>query len=280
MVFMLISCVISAIAIIITRMTVDHGELALEIVVGPADQVEHDAPAEGQARHHERPRCQARRWSSHQHRRVPAVRQPEATAMITQPMVSSKIAEANDDLAEIPAHEIISRINHRHDFTDEIDSAVPRKIAVTRRASGFGNSEPSQAASRRAQAARSTAARRRRWQLSLPPRWRSAFTSCKSVSMPVSSSSIRLPSCDTAIIMLSALGRALDNAGPRGRPDQAKHRRSEQSPMSCPITARPSSRCAALPISGPPEQQLELGDQIELRNRLQRRYPLRTPQSA
>ncbi len=113
---------------------------------------------------------------------VPADARPSATAMMTQPMVSSRIAEATMIWPRSRRMKFISRTTMATIFTEEIDSAVPRKIAVTRRASGFGNSasgsispsaKPQMNGSATPAAATVTAAR--------PTR----FTSCKSVSMPV-----------------------------------------------------------------------------------------------
>ena len=61
-------------------------------------------------------------------------------AMMTQPMVSSRIAEATMIWPRSRRMKFISRTTMATILTDEIDSAVPRKIAVTSRASGFGNS--------------------------------------------------------------------------------------------------------------------------------------------
>ncbi len=61
-------------------------------------------------------------------------------AMITQPMVSSRIAEATMIWPRSRRMKFMSRTTMATIFTEEIDSAVPRKIEVTSRASGFGNS--------------------------------------------------------------------------------------------------------------------------------------------
>ena len=166
---------------------------------------------------------------------VPADARPSATAMMTQPMVSSRIAEATMIWPRSRRMKFISRTTMATIFTEEIDSAVPRKIAVTRRASGFGNSasgsispsaKPQMNGSATPAAATVTAAR--------PTR----FTSCKSVSMPVSSSSIKMPSCETALIMLfcsAALGNSACCAAGQIRPSTDGP--SKSPPMSCPITA-------------------------------------------
>ena len=122
---------------------------------------------------------------------LPADARPNATAMMTQPMVSSRIAEATMIWPRSRRMKFISRTTMATIFIDEIDSAVPRKIAVTSRASGFGNSaagrnspstKPQTKGSVTPAMATVTAAR--------PTR----RTSGRSVSMPVSSSSIRMPS--------------------------------------------------------------------------------------
>ena len=80
---------------------------------------------------------------------VPAEASPKATAMMTQPMVSSRIAEATMIWPRSRRMKFISRTTMATILTEEIDSAVPRKIAVTSRASGLGKIGP--AAIRQAQ---------------------------------------------------------------------------------------------------------------------------------
>ena len=197
-----ISCVISAIAIMITRMMVMTGNslwklsLAQRIRLNTMRRPKVRLTAMNAA-------VPSTARPSDQRSTVPAEARPSATAMMTQPMVSSKIAEATMIWPRSRRMKFISRTTIATIFTDEIDSAVPRKIAVTRRASGFGNSasgsispsaKPQTNGSATPAAATVTAAR--------PTR----FTSCRSVSMPVSSSSIKMPSCDTALIMLFCSG--------------------------------------------------------------------------
>jgi len=69
---------------------------------------------------------------------VPAAARPKATAMMTQPMVSSRIAEATMIWPRSRRMKFISRTTMAPIFTDAIDRAVPRQIDVTRRASGLG----------------------------------------------------------------------------------------------------------------------------------------------
>ena len=155
--------------------------------------------------------------------------------MMTQPMVSSMIAEATMIWPRSRRMKFISRTTIATIFTEEIDSAVPRNSAVTSRASGFGNNESgSNSPSAKPQtngtampaAATVTAAR--------PTR----FTSCRSVSIPVSSSSIRMPSCDTASIMLFCSGVPGNSACcAAGQIRPSTDGPSKIPPMSCPITA-------------------------------------------
>ena len=71
---------------------------------------------------------------------LPADASPNATAMMTQPIVSSRIADATMIWPRSRRMKFISRTTIATIFTEEIDSAVPRKIAVTSRASGLGRS--------------------------------------------------------------------------------------------------------------------------------------------
>ncbi len=132
---------------------------------------------------------------------VPAAARPNATAMITQPIVSSRIAEATMICPRSRRMKFISRMTIATIFTEEMDSAVPRKIAVTTRASGLGrNSAGKNSTSVKPQAnGMATPA------IAARPTRR---TICKSVSMPVSSNSISTPSSDTASSMLFCTGSA------------------------------------------------------------------------
>ena len=122
---------------------------------------------------------------------VPADASPSATAMMIQPMVSSRIAEATMIWPRSRRMKFMSRTTMATILTDEIDSAVPRKIAVTRRVSGFGNrSAGRNSPSAKPQAKGSVTPAMATVTAARPTR----RTSCRSVSMPVSNSSIRMPS--------------------------------------------------------------------------------------
>ena len=84
-------------------------------------------------------------------------------------------------------------------FTDEIESAVPRKIAVTKRSSGLGKIESGSISPNAKPHAKGTATPTADTATAARPTRR---TNLRSVSMPVSSRSMRMPSCDTASIML------------------------------------------------------------------------------
>ena len=126
---------------------------------------------------------------------------------------------------------------------------MPRNIAVTMRALGLGRSEsgrnspsamPQTSGIATPVVATATAVR--------PTR----FTNGRSVSMPVSSSSIRMPSCDTPSIMLfcaAPVGMSKCCACGHNRPNTDGP--SSTPPMSCPITAGWPIRCAASPMSRP-----------------------------
>ncbi len=134
---------------------------------------------------------------------LPCPAMPKVTAMITQPIVSSMIAEATMVCPTSRLRKFISRMMVATILTDEIDSAVPRNsegisrpICVGRMLSGssWPRPKPSAKGTRMPVAEIDTAAR---------PTLR---TSCRSVSIPVSRSSIRMPSCDRALIIACCSG--------------------------------------------------------------------------
>ncbi len=146
---------------------------------------------------------------------APADARPNATAMMTQPIVSSRMADATMIWPRSRRMKFISRTTMATIFTDEIDSAVPRNIAVTRRASGFGKRlSGSNSPSAKPQANGSATPAKATVTAARPTR----RTSCRSVSMPVSSSSINMPSCEMASIMLCCAPESGNKgAGPRAR---------------------------------------------------------------
>src|ERR1700693_3790028 len=72
---------------------------------------------------------------------VPDDARPKAMATIIQPIVSSKMADATIIWPRLRRMKFISRTTIATIFTDEIERAVPRKIEVMKRASGFGKIE-------------------------------------------------------------------------------------------------------------------------------------------
>ena len=143
----------------------------------------------------------------------------------------------------------ISRTTMATILIEEIDSAVARKSAVTRRACGLGriasgsispSAKPQMNGSTTPAAATVIAAR--------PTR----RTSRRSVSMPVSSSNIRMPSCETASSMLfcaAVCGKSACCKSGQIRPNTEGP--SSSPPSSCPMTAGWPIRCISSPRPRP-----------------------------
>ncbi len=170
-------------------------------------------------------------------------------ATMIQPIVSSRIAEATMIWPRSRRMKFISRTTIATIFTEEIDSAVPRKSEVTKRASGLGRIESGSISPSAKPQMNGTATPVAETVIAARP---TRFTSRRSVSMPVSSSSIRMPSCDTASIMLfcsAAFGNNACCASGQMRPSTDGP--SRRPPMSCPITAGWPIRCAASPMARP-----------------------------
>jgi hypothetical protein len=118
--------------------------------------------------------------------------------MTIQHTVSSMIAEVTISWPTVRRKKFISRTTIATIFTDEIDRAVPRNSDVIRRCSGRGSIEAGSSSP-------STKPHTKGTQMpvsdTLNAIRRNFRTIDKSVSMPVSSSSIKIPSCATASII-------------------------------------------------------------------------------
>jgi hypothetical protein len=137
-----------------------------------------------------------------------------------------------------------------HDLHRAIDNTVPRNSEVMIRWSGFGsiaagNSSPS--ANPQAKGTTIPAA-----DVLMGAR-RACLTSLSSVSIPVSSNSIRMTSCDTASIMAFCCGpRRRPRVAPRARSRRIRKAQAEFRRSAAPL--RPVARSAASPR--PPDKHL------------------------
>ncbi len=171
------------------------------------------------------------------------------TATIIQPTVSSMMAEARITWPTVRRMKFISRITVATILTEAIDSAVPRNSDVISRLPG--RAAWSRAAPRRARRRRGTAPRCRRARRR-PRRGRSARTSLRSVSMPVSSSSISTPNCATAsIIAFCSLAAGNSACWKSGKRAPSTEGPSTSPAMSWPITAGCLMRSMASPSRRP-----------------------------
>ena len=113
-------CVVSAMTTHDHQDGRDHGEVAFEIVVGPADQEEDDAAADGEARDQEHGGAQDA--PGHVRRSiVPDCARPKVMAMMTQPIESSQIAEATMICPRLRRVKPISRTTAATILIEEID---------------------------------------------------------------------------------------------------------------------------------------------------------------
>ena len=119
-------------------------------------------------------------------------------AMMIQPMVSSMIAEARMIWPRLRRMKFISRTTMATILTEEIDSAVPRNSEVISRLSGSGSSESGSSTPSATPQANGTAMPVSEMLIAARP---TRCTSLRSVSMPVSSSSSRMPNCEIASII-------------------------------------------------------------------------------
>ena len=113
-------------------------------------------------------------------------------AMMIQPMVSSMIAVATMIWPTLRRMKFISRTTTATIFTEEIDSAVPRNSEATSRASGCGSRLSGRNSPSAKPQMKGTTMPATEIAIAALPTLR---TSLRSVSMPVSSSSSRMPNC-------------------------------------------------------------------------------------
>jgi hypothetical protein len=170
-------------------------------------------------------------------------------AMMIQPMVSSMMAEATMTWPRLRRMKFISRTTMATILTEEIDSAVPMNSEVMRRSSGRGSipsgrNSPSVKPQTKGTAMPATE--------TLKAARRTFFTSPRSVSMPVRSSSIRMPSCETASI-IAFCSRAGGNTAccASGQSAPKTEGPSRMPAISWPMTAGWPMRCMASPRSRP-----------------------------
>jgi len=142
-----------------------------------------------------------------------------------------------------------SRIVRATILTDEIASAVPRNSVVTKRCSGFGSMLSGSISPSATPQANGTAMPARDTLAAVLPARR---TRDRSVSMPVSNSSIRMPSCDTAPI-IAAWSLPLGNnvACSSGAIAPSTLGPSRMPAISWPMIAGWPIRCIASPSSRP-----------------------------
>ena len=128
---------------------------------------------------------------------------PSVMAMITQPAVSSITAAATMSWPTLRRMKFISRTTVATILSEEIESAVPRNSAATRRLPASGS---------RASGSSMPTAKPRTNGTAMPLSdtlsacVRSRQASPRSVSMPASSSRNRMPSCEMPLIMACCSG--------------------------------------------------------------------------
>ena len=185
---------------------------------------------------------------------VPDDASPKEIAMMIQPLESSRMADATMIWPMSRRMKFISRTTMATILIDEIDRAVARNNAVTKRDCGSGRIEsgsispsakPQMNGNATPAAATATAAR--------PTR----RTSRRSVSIPVKSNSIRMPSWETALIMLfcsTVCGNSVCAASGQSRPSTEGPSRTP--PSNWPITAGWPSFCMTSPSPRPTSSRI------------------------
>ncbi|MGY3469618.1 hypothetical protein ACVW0I_006489 [Bradyrhizobium sp. LM6.11] len=178
---------------------------------------------------------------------VPCEARLKMTAMMTQPMVSSMTAVATMIWPTLRRMKFISRTTTATIFTEEIDSAVPMNSDATRRACGFG----SNASGRNSPSAKPQAKGTRMPAIEIAIAALPTFlTSLRSVSMPVSSSSRRIPNwampsiiafCSGVLgkIACCASGQIQPNSDGPSRMPASNSPITEGWPMRCMVSPRP-----------------------------------------
>ena len=178
----------------------------------------------------------------------PAPAIPKVMAMITQPHVSSMIAVVTMSWPRLRRMKFISRTTMATILMEEIDSAVPRNSDGTSRSPPLNRMAGPNWPSKKPQA-KGKAMPHSATASAAPPDLR---TSLRSVSMPVSSNSIRMPICDRPSIMpfwVSSLGNRKCWASGQSQPNR-------DGPRMIPANRVPISdgwpmRCMASPNSRP-----------------------------
>jgi hypothetical protein len=118
--------------------------------------------------------------------------------MMIQPIVSSMIAAAMITWPTVRRRKPTSRTTIATIFTDEIDGAVPRNSVVINRFSGSGSIVSGSSSPRRTPQKKGTAIPAID---TLNAVLRERRTTDRSVSIPVSRSSSKIPSCATASVI-------------------------------------------------------------------------------
>ena len=113
-----------------------------------------------------------------------------------QPMLSSMMADARITWPTMRRMKFISRTTMATIFTEAIDSAVPRKSEVISRLPGSGSMLSGKTSPSAKPQANGTTMPISDANSDARPVWR---TSLRSVSMPVSNSSSRMPNCEIAV---------------------------------------------------------------------------------
>ena len=171
------------------------------------------------------------------------------TAVIIQPTVSSMMAEARITWPTRRRMKFISRITVATIFTEAIDSAVPRNSDVISRFAGSGSMASGSASPSATPHRNGTTMPAMEAENEARPLSR---TSLRSVSMPVSSSSTRMPNCATAssiaFCSLAAGNRACWKSGKRAPSSEGP---STRPAINWPITAGCPKRSMTSPSRRP-----------------------------
>src|SRR6516164_1113294 len=116
----------------------DHGYLADERVVGPADQTEHEAPAKREADHQENARP---KYTLSEGRRIGVAVQCQAGCDRDDGPADRVVDNGGSEQrhSHLAAYELHLAHDRRHDLDGGTESAVPRNNEVISRSSGRGS---------------------------------------------------------------------------------------------------------------------------------------------
>ena len=179
----------------------------------------------------------------------PACARLNVIAMMIHPMVSSMIADETMIWPRLRRVKFISRTIAATILIEEIDSAVPRNNAVSSRLSASGRSDSGISSPSARPQANGTATPVSEMLMAARPTF---CTSLRSVSIPVSSSSSRMPNCDMASIIAFWSGDAGKIACCRSGQRAPRIDGPSRIPASnCPITEGWPIRCMASPRRRP-----------------------------